>query len=236
MDKNLTSLIEKLKKIFDARLVSVVLYGSAASGEFQQQYSDYNIFCVLTEITPDELRDAEPIFRWWSELGSPPPLLMAEHEVAGSTDCFPIEYQDMQERRKVLYGKDVVADLTIDRSFYRAQVEYELRSKLLRLRQKAAGVLQDQALLMRLMADSVSTFLVLGRHALILSGVPCEPVRRATVSKMAERFQIAAGPFTQLLDVREDKIKPRSLDAVALFAEYLKGVQALVDAVDGLQK
>ncbi len=46
----------------------------------------------------------------------------------------------MQERRRVLMGKDVVEKLPIDRSFYRAQVEHELRAKLLRLRQSAASV------------------------------------------------------------------------------------------------
>ncbi len=61
---------------------------------------------------------------------------MSEQEVQTSTDCFPIEFHDMQERRRVLMGKDVVEKLPIDRSFYRAQVEHELRAKLLRLRQK----------------------------------------------------------------------------------------------------
>ena len=33
----------------------------------------------------------------------------------------------MQERRRVLFGPDVIQDLVIDRTFYRAQVEMELR-------------------------------------------------------------------------------------------------------------
>ncbi len=51
----------------------------------------------------------------------------------------------MQERRRVLFGPDLIQDLVIEKTFYRAQVEMELRAKLLRLRQKAADVLFEPA-------------------------------------------------------------------------------------------
>ena len=63
---------------------------------------------------------------------------MSEDEVYNSADCFPIEFHDMKERRRVLYGLDVIADLKFDMRNYRTQVEHELRSKLLRLRQQGA--------------------------------------------------------------------------------------------------
>ena len=236
MEKKLNELTGRLQKAFGDRLVSVILYGSAAGGDYQEAFSDLNVFCVLTEITPAELAASEPIFRWWREGGNPAPLLMNRSEVGPSTDCFPIEYQDMKERRRVLYGEDVVENLVIDRRYYRAEVEHELRSKLIRLRQKAAGVLHDPDLLVRLMADSVSTFLVLGRHALLLGGHPCGIGKRGTVSEMAARLGIDVGPFETLLDVRDRKVGARSLDGAALFGRYLKSIQSLVAAVDRLEK
>ena len=65
------------------------------------------MLCVLTRVTPAELADSEPIFKWWREQGNPSPLLLSEEEVRTSTDCFPIEFHDMQERRRVLFGTDV---------------------------------------------------------------------------------------------------------------------------------
>jgi hypothetical protein len=123
----------------------VVLYGSAAAGDRQQNFSDYNVLCVLTRITPRELSDSEPIFRWWREHGSPSPLLLTEQEVETSTDCFVIEFNDIQRQHQLLAGKDVISGLTVDGRFYRAQVEHDLRAKLLRLRQKACGMLSDAA-------------------------------------------------------------------------------------------
>ncbi len=64
----------------------------------------------------------------------------------------------------------MISSLVVDDSFYRAQVEHDLRAKLLRLRQKASGMMSDADLLRRLLLDSVSTFCVLFRHALLLHG------------------------------------------------------------------
>ena len=47
MEKQLDDLIEKLKAAFGERIVSVVLYGSAAAGDWQERASDLNILCVL---------------------------------------------------------------------------------------------------------------------------------------------------------------------------------------------
>jgi hypothetical protein len=55
MDKRLEQLVEKLKKAYGERLVSVVLYGSAAAGDHHAGFSDFNILCVLSVLTPREL-------------------------------------------------------------------------------------------------------------------------------------------------------------------------------------
>jgi hypothetical protein len=136
----------------------------------------------------------------------------------------------------VLHGANVVADLAVDYSFYRAQVEHELRAKMLRLRQKAAGVLSEKDVLLRLMADSISTFCVLFRHALLLSGADAKFEKREIIQGCSERFGIQASPFLTLLDVRDDKAKTRELQPIALFREYLREIHTVVDAVDRMEK
>jgi hypothetical protein len=236
MDKLLTQLVEKLQETFHDRLVSVVLYGSAVTGDHQPKFSDYNVLCVLREIMRRELSAGEPIFRWWREQGSPAPLLLTEHEVATSTDCFAIEFRDIQCCHRILHGKDVVSELAIDTSFYRAQVEHDLRSKLLRLRQKAAGMLSDPDLLRRLLLDSVSTFCVLFRHALLLHGVDTPPRKREIIQAARQHFAIDSAPFEKLLDVREERIKPREANAVELLDPILAGISVVIAAVDRLEK
>ncbi len=230
----LEELVPKLESAFSGRLVSVVLYGSAAAPGQSDRFSDLNILCVLKEITPRELADGEPILRWWRELGNPSPLLMSEEEVSNSADSFPIEFRDMQSRRRVLSGPDPIADLVVHDTQYRTQVEHELRTNLLRLRQQGAGVLSDSTALLGLCVDSVSTFCVMGRHALLLAGAHPEGDRRAMVRQLAETIPADMASFESLLDIREAK-KTTVPEAEELFAQYLVSIGRLVVFVDGLK-
>jgi hypothetical protein len=232
----LKELVTKLERAFHDRLVSVVLYGSGASADHHAKFSDLNVLCVLKEITPRELMEGEPILRWWTGKGHPSPLLMSEDEVHSAADCFPIEFRDMKDRRKVLYGPDVIADLKIDTRDYRAHIEHELRSKLFRLRQQGAQRLSDPAALLNLCVDSVSTFCVLGRHALLAAGIDAKVERRAVVHQLGARIQMDVTPLEILLDLREDKPGPEAGDPGELFAKYLGCIQRLIGFVDGLEE
>jgi hypothetical protein len=130
----------------------------------------------------------------------------------------------------------VVKDLELDKIHYRAQVEHDLRAKLLRLRQKAAEVLAERDLLLKLMAESFSTFCVLFRHALLLHDADAAFEKRRIVDQAAEKFGIEASAFHTLLDLREQKIKAREVQPGPLFERYLKEIQVVIDAVDRLER
>ena len=205
--------------------MSVILYGSAAAPEHVDRFSDLNVLCVLKQVMPRELLEGEPVLNWWHEKGHPWPLLMSEEEAHNSADSFPIEFHDMKERRRLLYGLDLIADLTVDKRNYRVQVEHELRSKLLRLRHQGATQLSHPAALLALCVDSVSTFWC--------AGTPCARIgrvkkpkseRRAVVRQLAEVLHADMKPFEILLDIREDTAGPDAgslSDPGELFAEYL---------------
>jgi hypothetical protein len=235
MEDKLQELVDRLKQAHGDRLLSVILYGSAASGEHKEHFSDINVLCVLSQITPAGLAADGPIFEWWRGLNNPPPLLLSEQELRTSTDCFPIEFQDMKERRRVLFGKDLIEDLVIEKTFYRAQVEMELRSKLLRLRQKAADVYAKKPELLRLMIDSVPNFLVLARHALLVSGLP-SGWRKREIARHLPDIGADSAPFETLLDLRDQSKMARDVDPEALFAGYLAQIEALVHHVDQIDK
>lgn len=240
MEQLLKELTNRLKSQYGQRLVSLILYGSAADGSGREQepeFSDLNILCVLDQVDGRALAASEPVFRWWRENRQPAPLLMSAEEVAASTDCFPIEFQDMKDRRRVLEGRDIVADLVIDFSFHRAQVEHELRTNVLRLRQQAAPLLGNPAALLRLCADALSTFCVLGRHALLLKGVRVNPRKREIIESLKASLGRDFRAFDTLLGIREGKpAGPDSSAAIPLFDEYVSEIQGIAAFVDKLEK
>src|SRR5690242_16213614 len=98
VEKTLSELVARLQKSYGDRLVSVVLYGSAVSGDYQSRFSDLNLLCVLSAVTARELGEAELLFRWWRERGNPAPLLLAEAELPQVAASFAMEFRDLQRQ------------------------------------------------------------------------------------------------------------------------------------------
>jgi len=227
-----------LEHAFNDRLVSVILYGSAAPGGSADRLSDFNILCVLKEVTLREIADGESVLAWWEREGQHAPLLMGEHELWHAVDSFPMEFRDMRDLHKVLYGIDVISDLPLDTRHYRAQVEHELRAKLLRLRQRGACLYSKPEELLALCLKSVSTFCVLGRHALLLAESDAPTARRGIVMRLGHIAGLNTRPFEILLDLRTQEgthvFKDISGGVHQLFAEYLEATGTLVRFVDSL--
>ena len=79
MKGNLTELVARLEKSLNDRLVNVTLYGSHAAGE-SDSFSDYNVLCVLKQITPRETDEYGEV-RWDAVLKNQNDELVASYDV-----------------------------------------------------------------------------------------------------------------------------------------------------------
>ena len=234
MEKLLSELVSRLKDAYGESLVSVVLYGSAATGEYHEKFSDLNVLCVLKSIGVKELEKGEAAVAWWLKQKQPLPLFLSREEVENSHDAFPIEFLDIQQSHCILHGEDVVANIEVKTHQHRRQVEHEMRSALLRLRERFVGMQRDKKEVARLMLDSLPTFSTLFRHALILGGVAAPSKKREIFHAAAERFAISPDPFITLLETREGKRKLGDDEIKPLFEAYLTEITRMTEAVDKL--
>jgi len=230
--KSLDQLVEKLKQAAGANLSSVVLYGSAAGGHYQPKHSDLNVLCTLDHLDGPALESLRPALLWWTGKGNPHILMFTMDELRCSADVFAIELLDIKARHKVLYGEDCFAGLEVPMDLHRVELEHELRTKLIRLRQAYMEVSGDSARLLALLTDSVSSFLTLFRHALIALGEPVPEHRHEVLDKLSARFQVDVSPFHVVLEIREGKRRAKEIDALAVGRTYLESVRLVADEVD----
>jgi hypothetical protein len=126
-EKQINEFVSRMQQSAGANLQSVILYGSAANGEFHRDFSNVNLLCVLRESSFATLAAIAPTVKWWTGQKHHTPLILTQEELQRSTDVFSIELLDMQQRHRVLFGEDFLSGLQIPMHLHRAQVEYELR-------------------------------------------------------------------------------------------------------------
>lgn len=232
MEKELNQFVEKLKAVAGANLKSVVLYGSAATGEFHPKYSDLNVLCVLERLDMTELKKLNRVTAWWTRKRQPPPLVFTLDALRRSADVFPIELLDIKASRRVLYGEDVFGTLDVPIKLHRVQLERELRVNLVKLRQRYLAAPHDPKRLLRLMTASISSFVALFRHAFLALGEQPPQAKREVVDRLATLLGVHTAAFHTILDLREGKQRERQVDAAATFSAYLEGVSRVVEEVE----
>ncbi len=231
--QQLDEFVSRIRQAAGENLQSVVLYGSAAAGEFQSEFSHLNLLCLLRETSFASLAAVAPVAKWWQgKKKHPAPLVMTQEELERSADVFAIEVLDMQRYHRVLYGEEILAGLRIPMHLHRAQVEYELREKLILLRQRLLEALGKEGRLWDLLLNSVAAFATLFRHALIALGDNAPRSKREAVQVLAGHISFDLTPVLQLLDLREHKADRKQFDVKDVCARYLAAVQQVAGAVD----
>ena len=238
MKNQFEAFIDDIKATHGRNLAAVILYGSAAAGDFIPQKSDYNLLVALNEITPKDLRNAHACMREWSKLGHPLPVYFTVSELQNAADVFPIEFHQMERARKVLYGTDVLADVQISDEFLRHQTEYELRSKLIKLRKHYIPASASVQSLVNLMAESLASFASLFRAVLLLHGLEPPTTKHEIVALTAEYLKIDGAPFVKIFNIRENNFAQTLTEVSAneLFADYLEQIEKVIVKVDELKK
>ena len=231
----LNEFVERLRTAAGENLVSMILYGSAAQGEFHPEYSDLNLLCFVRNTSFISLEKVSPVMDWWRGRKHHAPLVLTPDELKASADVFSIEFMDMKQRYRVLYGEDLLRDLSVPMTHHRQQLEYELREKLFLLRQHLLSAGSDEKKLWDVMLHSLSSFTTLFRHALIELGEQAPKHSREAVAELSERLQFDDLPFLQLIDVRGKKIDRWELRAREVASRYLKTIEQVATAVDTMQ-
>jgi len=232
VEKLLDDFVTRLRAGAGANLESIILYGSAAAGDFRPGHSDLNLFCVLRDASFAALQAIAPVADWWDKQKQQAPLVMTAAEMEHAADVFAIEWLDMRERHRLLHGADVLANLQIPMRLHRFQVEYELREKLVLLRQAFLLAGNNTKKLWDVTMHAAPSFSVLFRHALIALGAT-PPTGKAEVARLlAERLDFDPAAVIEVFDFRQREGRPGDSDVKRVCSQYLTAIEQVTAAVD----
>jgi len=225
------------QKVYGEDLVSIILYGSGARGEYVRGISDLNFLIVLVEASIGQLTKAIPLISKWKKRNVAPPLFLTTAYIASSLDTFPIEFLDMQAAYQTVFGDDVLTGLSYDDANLRLQCERELRGKLLHLRQAYLDIAGQERELRILARRSMTTFASIFRGLLTLQRIPVPIERQKIFLKTAEVFGFDNEVFQKLGTWCAGETKLTSEEErVALFRQYVEQIDRLIDTVDGWKR
>src|SRR5436190_103656 len=127
------------------------------------------------------------------------PRTLTMSEWRGSSDIFPMEYADILERHRVLFGEAPFDGISVDRKDLRLQLEQEAMGKLIKLRQGVLASGNDGQRQLELLAASVSSVMVVFRAFLRLRGAAPPTDNVALAEGVAREAKFDPAPFARVV-------------------------------------
>lgn len=219
----LTATLHDLQQIFGDRLEAFLAYGQAGA-------SPAPSVALVRTLTADDLAACAARASAWHRGGSATPLLLTSNEFAGSLDAFPIEYGEIIDTHRLLFGRDPFAGLSIRTDDLRRACEVQVKSHLLHMRENFVECGGRPSAVASLVTESAPAFALLLRRLAQLDGYPA-----ATPADLGAFAAQRPGLDPRVVgDVLALGVGTASagVDAARLFPGYLAAVEQLAHFID----
>ena len=217
MENIIQAWAKELKQELGNNLVSVILYGSAARGEYVRARSDLNLMLVFKKLDLNHISKVGKLMRRKVRKQTPQLVFWTEEELGNAWDVFPLEFEDIMENHRCLLGKDPFTKRKVDKKRIRYQLEIELRSKLLNVRDTWLNLRRDKYALEMFLIKAGNSFDYLIRKAEAVFG-----------KKMA----VPSDVFEKIKKVKNKEIRLKRGELQALFHQLHETVESAIRKID----
>jgi predicted nucleotidyltransferase len=217
MEKLLQDWVTVLKQELGNNLASVILYGSAARGEYIRARSDLNLMLVFKKLDLEHISKVRKLTRRKMRRQLPQPVFWTEEELDNAWDVFPLEFEDIKENYQCLVGKDPFGKRKVDKKRMRYQIEFELRSKLLTMRDTWLRSNRDKYDLEMFLIKAGNSFDYLIRKAALVLG---------------KKIALPRDIVEKIKKVKKKEIRLKRSELQDLFHQLHETVESVIRKID----
>jgi len=226
--KLLKSYVKDVTKAYGNELEGILLYGSAVRGEFLPGSSNLNLLLVMSSYDLSVLKKYDSIHKRWSKERVVVPLFLTVADLQSASLAFPLEYQDIHECHRLLWGQDPFVGLKIDDRYLAAEVLQALRGNLFRFRQRLVEGRSTEEAITILLALSITALLptLRGLQRLLLRPVLAhgEPL----LKDIESHLEIDLAGLRDALLLKRGHISPGQKEIPRLMDRYIENLTQLV--------
>ncbi len=225
--------VESAKEGFQVDLLSIVLFGSAVEGRLRPT-SDVNVMLVLRQFDQKRVNQIRDSYRMAHAAVRLNAMFILESEIDLAAESFAVKFMDIMDRRRILYGADPFANLTLLPDAVRRRLKQVLMNLTLRLREHYVLTSLREEQLATEIADATGPIRAAAAAILHLEGHPA-PSPKEALERCAAEFtdRSWADVLRHLTEARMEGRLPPGVAGPTLFA-LLDLIRRLLDRAESL--
>ncbi len=232
--KLFTEIAEKYKAVFCESLISIHIYGSAVTKDFNPKYSDINVAILLEDLNLKNLIGAKETIKHLRKKHVIAPLFLSKQYIESSLDTFPIEFLNIQSSHKTIFGEDYFEKLEVNLEHLRLQSERELKGKLLVLRLAFLENIGNIKIIRNLIFSSFSSLIPVMKALIVLKNEEIPQSIVDIINKTSDILEVDFTIFKRACDIKNRSIKLKRNDLIEFFEDYVQAVDEISEIVDKL--
>ncbi len=233
--ENLTQYVEQIAQSWSADLGGLILFGSAARGDFIVGRSNINLLLVIKNLSVDLMQRAGELHKQWGKHQIIAPLLMTEADLVRSRNVFPLEFLQMIQSHVLLIGHDPFGEEQLDPTRLGWQCEQELMANLLRLRQRFIEGEGRIEAIHALLILSISAVLPSIRGLLYVLGHPSKESDAQTLEMLPVTLDFDPTVLMEILNMKKGLRSPGAHEWLKAFERYLQTIELLMHRVQEIR-
>ncbi len=204
----------KIKEILGENLVTLAEYHTG---------DEKHLLAVCNALDFDSLRR----LKQFKEI----PFVLTREELLDGVDVFPIEFLNIRQHHKTLYGEDFLKDINVSKKDLRQQLEFEFRSKLIHLRKEY--LLVDGKHLEALILSAIPTLVPILGGLIYLKDLHYSDTQDM-FNVVSEGYGIDVQVLKEIHDIRQGKAKIKK-DKEQYIRELIRVLTDIGEIVDNLR-
>jgi hypothetical protein len=178
------------------------------------------------------LKKYDPIHQRWGKEQVVVPLFLTAADLQSASLAFPLEYQDIHEWHRLLWGQDPFVGLKIDDRYLAAEVLQTLRGNLLRLRQRLVEGRSTEEAMTILLSLSITALLPVLRGLQRLLSRPVLSHGDSLIQDVESYLAINLAGLHDALLLKRGQISPGQKEIPRLMDRYLESLTKLVTVAE----
>ena len=237
--KKLDNFVSDIKNIFGKRLKSVFVYGSKANIELEKLDYDIDIMVITETLSGDDIKKCSvPVKKWmggfWDKQKNPLPVFMGEKEWFNSADVYAMEYSDIKENHKIIYGENLINSLNIKDSDLRLQCEAEMKNLLMRFRKHYILFADSPREINEMLFSATKTLNAIFKSVLRLKQIEVSKSAYANLNKICEIFDADKHFYEKLLCAKDKHCKFSKNESFKIADDAIVQLEKLLEYINNL--
>ncbi|MGE0472813.1 MAG: hypothetical protein AB7P17_04190 [Nitrospirales bacterium] len=227
--------LKDLEKTFQRNLEAVILYGSAARGDFVEGRSNWNLLVLVRSLPVTLIQEAGKLHKKGEMLRIVPPLLMTLDELHQSCSVYPLELLLIKESHVLLEGRDPFPGLQLSLEHLGWHCEREIRSHVIQVRQRfMEGEARSEAV-QSIMVLSITALLPFLRGILRVLNHSSQGTDMEILERLPHVFHYQSTGLLDALKLKRGLRGPGALEWFKVYEQYLNALMELIACVQKLR-